>query len=114
MNIFSQRARLADAWAENVRLTISDGQIKKIRIGVKPDSTDIKVDTLLPALANLHSHSFQRAMAGMTEYRSAGRENFWTWRELMYRFLDHLTPEDIFAIAALTFMEMQKSGYAAV
>ena len=114
MNIFSQRARLADAWAENVRLTISDGQIEKIRIGVKPDSADIKVDTLLPALANLHSHSFQRAMAGMTEYRSAGRENFWTWRELMYRFLDHLTPEDIFAIAALTFMEMQKSGYAAV
>ena len=114
MNIFSQRARLADAWAENVRLTISDGQIKKIRIGVKPDSADIKVDTLLPALANLHSHSFQRAMAGMTEYRSAGRENFWTWRELMYRFLDHLTPEDISTIAALTFMEMQKSGYAAV
>ena len=114
MNIFSQRARLADAWAENVRLTISDGQIEKIRIGVKPDSADIKVDTLLPALANLHSHSFQRAMAGMTEYRSAGRENFWTWRELMYRFLDHLTPEDISTIAALTFMEMQKSGYAAV
>ncbi|MDG1936988.1 MAG: formimidoylglutamate deiminase [Paracoccaceae bacterium] len=114
MNIFSQRARLADAWAENVRLKISDGQIKKIRIGVKPDSADIKVDTLLPALANLHSHSFQRAMAGMTEYRSAGRENFWTWRELMYRFLDHLTPEDISTIAALTFMEMQKSGYASV
>ena len=114
MNIFSQRARLADAWAENVRLTISDGQIEKIRIGVKPDSADIKVDTLLPALANLHSHSFQRAMAGMTEYRSAGRENFWTWRELMYRFLDHLTPEDISTIAALTFMEMQKSGYASV
>ena len=114
MNIFSQRARLADTWAENVRLTISDGQIEKIRIGVKPDSADIKVDTLLPALANLHSHSFQRAMAGMTEYRSAGRENFWTWRELMYRFLDYLTPEDISTIAALTFMEMQKSGYASV
>ena len=114
MNIFSQRARLADAWAENVRLTISDGQIEKIRIGVKPENADIKVDTLLPALANLHSHSFQRAMAGMTEYRSAGRENFWTWRELMYRFLDHLTPEDISTIAALTFMEMQKSGYASV
>ena len=114
MNIFSQRARLADRWAENVRVTVSDGQIEKIEIGVKPDSADTKVDTLLPALTNLHSHSFQRAMAGMTEYRSAGRENFWTWRELMYRFLDHLTPEDIFAIAALTFMEMQKSGYASV
>jgi formimidoylglutamate deiminase len=114
MDIFSQRARLADKWAENVRVTISDGQIEKIRIGVKPERADKKVDTLLPALANLHSHSFQRAMAGMTEYRAAGRENFWTWRELMYRFLDYLTPEDISAIAAQTFMEMQKSGYASV
>ena len=114
MNIFSQRARLADRWAENVRVTVSDGQIEKIEIGVKPDSADTKVDTLLPALTNLHSHSFQRAMAGMTEYRTAGQENFWTWRELMYRFLNHLTPEDISAIAALTFMEMQKSGYASV
>ena len=114
MNIFSQRARLADRWAENVRVTVSDGQIEKIKIGVKPESADTKVDTLLPALTNLHSHSFQRAMAGMTEYRTAGQENFWTWRELMYRFLNHLTPEDISAIAALTFMEMQKSGYASV
>ena len=114
MNIFSQRARLADRWAENVRVTVSDGQIEKIEIGVKPESADTKVDTLLPALTNLHSHSFQRAMAGMTEYQTAGQENFWTWRELMYRFLNHLTPEDISAIAALTFMEMQKSGYASV
>jgi formiminoglutamate deiminase len=114
MDIFSQRARLANKWAENVRITISNGHIKKIEVGVQSKSEDIKVDTLLPALANLHSHSFQRAMAGMTEYRARGRENFWTWRELMYRFLDHLTPEDISAIAALTFMEMQKTGYASV
>lgn len=114
MNIFSQKARLTDGWVENVRVTILDGHIEKIRIGVKPKSKDIRVDTLLPALANLHSHSFQRAMAGMTEYRAAGRENFWTWRELMYRFLNYLTPEDISSIAAQTFMEMQKSGYAAV
>ena len=53
------------------------------------------VDTLLPALSNLHSHTFQRAMAGMTEVRKAGRDSFWTWRELMYRFMDRLTPEQI-------------------
>ena len=114
MFIFSQRARLEDTWAEKVRVKISGDRIEEIKIGVKPENSDIRVDTLLPALANLHSHSFQRAMAGMTEYRVAGRENFWTWRELMYRFLDFLTPEDIFSIAAQTFMEMQKSGYASV
>ena len=114
MFIFSQRARLEDTWAEKVRVKISGDRIEEIKIGVKPENSDVRVDTLLPALANLHSHSFQRAMAGMTEYRVAGRENFWTWRELMYRFLDFLTPEDIFSIAAQTFMEMQKSGYASV
>lgn len=77
-------------------------------------SGDERVDVLLPALGNLHSHAFQRAMAGMTETRAAGRESFWTWRDLMYRFLDRLTPDQIEAIAALVFMEMQEAGYAAV
>ena len=53
-------------------------------------------------------------MAGMTERRAEGRDSFWTWRTLMYRFLDHLTPDQMQAIAALTFMEMQEAGYAAV
>lgn len=75
---------------------------------------DMTVDTLLPALSNLHSHSFQRAMAGMTEFRAAGRDSFWTWRELMYRFVNRITPEQMKAIASLVFMEMQEAGYAAV
>ena len=53
-------------------------------------------------------------MAGMTEYRISGRDSFWTWRELMYRFLDQLEPEHFAAIASQTFMEMQLSGYASV
>ena len=53
-------------------------------------------------------------MAGMTEYRKAGRDSFWTWRDLMYRFMDRLTPPQIEAIAALVFMEMQEAGYASV
>ena len=114
MNIFSRRARLGNAWAVNVRLRIAQGKIATIASAAEPQAGDVIVDTLLPALANLHSHSFQRAMAGMTEYRAQDRESFWTWRTLMYRFLDHLSPDHIAAIAALTFMEMQKAGYAAV
>ncbi|HET7409667.1 MAG TPA: formimidoylglutamate deiminase, partial [Paracoccaceae bacterium] len=75
----------------------------------------IGVSILLPAPGNLHSHTFQRAMAGMTEARGpAGRDSFWTWRELMYRFLDRLGPDEIEAIAALVFVEMLEAGYAAV
>jgi formimidoylglutamate deiminase len=65
-------------------------------------------------MVNLHSHAFQRAMAGMTEYRSAGQDSFWTWRTLMYRFLDRLSPEDVQAIAAMVMLETAEAGYAAV
>lgn len=112
--IFAERALLAEGWAGNVRLTVSEGAIAEIETGAAARPGDAMVDTLLPALANLHSHSFQRAMAGMTERRMRGRDSFWTWRDLMYRFTAALTPEQIEAIAALTFMEMQEAGYAAV
>ncbi len=114
MNIFASRAYLSDGWSNDVRLTLDGTEITEIASNATPQTDDTRVDTLLPALSNLHSHSFQRAMAGMTEFREKGRESFWTWRTLMYAFLDHLTPDHISAIAALAFMEMQKAGYAAV
>lgn len=114
MRIFAKRAYLGSGWAHDVGLTLHGDEITKIEPLTQAVQGDICVDTLLPALCNLHSHSFQRAMAGMTEFRAKGRESFWTWRDLMYRFLDHLTPDQIGAIAALAFMEMQKSGYGAV
>ena len=110
--IFANRALLSAGWAENVRLRIESGSISEINVGRQAQSDDVIVDTVLPALANLHSHSFQRAMAGMTEYRMAGRDSFWTWRDLMYRFAANLTPEHIEAIAAFVFLEMQEAGYA--
>ncbi|MGM0560927.1 MAG: formimidoylglutamate deiminase, partial [Pseudomonadota bacterium] len=72
-------------------------------------------DCLLPAPGNLHSHSFQRALAGLTERRGpGGQDSFWTWRQLMYAFLEKLTPDDLEAIAALAFMEMLEAGYGGV
>ena len=113
--IHARQALLATGWAQDVRLSLGDGgTIAAIHPGADPAPGDTRVDTLLPALGNLHSHAFQRAMAGMTERRAAGRDSFWTWRELMYRFMDRLTPEQIEAIAALVFLEMQEAGYAAV
>jgi formimidoylglutamate deiminase len=114
MKIFAKRAYLNNGWATDVRLIIHAGEIAEIKTSTQPKPGDVTVDTLLPGLSNLHSHSFQRAMAGMTEFRAKGRESFWTWRELMYRFLDHLTPEQVGAIASMAFMEMQNAGYAAV
>ncbi|MFP7571069.1 formimidoylglutamate deiminase [Marivita sp. S2033] len=112
--IFAKHAKLPDGWARDVRITVSSGAISEIERNHTAQTGDVVVDTLLPALGNLHCHSFQRAMAGMTEYRKAGKDSFWTWRDLMYRFTAHLTPEQIEAIAAFVFLEMQEAGYASV
>ncbi len=112
--IFAKQALLADGWATNVRVALRAGAISALTPGQKPQPGDSRVDTLLPALANVHSHSFQRAMAGMSEYRRAGRDSFWTWRDLMYRFSAHLTPQHVEAIAAMVFLEMLEAGYASV
>jgi formimidoylglutamate deiminase len=112
--IFAKKALLQNGWTTNVRVCVEHGSISEIATNAKPLPSDANVDTLLPALSNLHSHSFQRAMAGMTEFRAAGRDSFWTWRELMYRFVNRITPDQMQAIAALVFMEIQEAGYAAV
>ena len=109
--LIAQTALLPDGWASNVRISIRDGRI----VDVTPDTDDAPTHALiLPAPSNLHSHSFQRAMAGMAEHRTAGQDSFWTWRTLMYRFLDRLNPDQIQAIAAQVFVEMLEAGYAAV
>jgi len=115
--LFAEQALLPDGWARNVRIVVDDaGVIASVTPHSAPQPSDLNLQSrlLLPALCNVHSHAFQRAMSGMTEYRSAKHDDFWTWRTLMYRFLDVLTPDHIEAIAALVYVEMLEAGYAAV
>lgn len=112
--IFAKRARLPQGWAHDVSLKIEGGRIISIAANGVAGANAVRVDTLLPAPGNVHSHSFQRAMAGMTEHRTAGRDSFWTWRDLMYRFAQNMEPGEVEAIAALVFMEMLEAGYASV
>ncbi|WP_299890275.1 formimidoylglutamate deiminase [uncultured Ruegeria sp.] len=112
--IFAKHALLNTGWVTNLRLEIDAGHISSLQKDSVAQPGDITADTLLPAMANLHSHAFQRAMAGMTEHRMVGRDSFWTWRELMYRFTAHLNPDQIQTIAALVYMEMQEAGFASV
>ncbi|MGC6528641.1 MAG: formimidoylglutamate deiminase [Paracoccaceae bacterium] len=114
MTIFAENALLPEGWTSDVRVSFASGRIGKVTRNTKPEGGDTLVPVLLPAISNLHSHTFQRAMAGRSEYQFAHADSFWTWRTLLYRFLNHLTPEHIEAIAAQAFVEMQKAGYAAV
>ncbi|MEP3296519.1 MAG: formimidoylglutamate deiminase [Pseudoruegeria sp.] len=114
MKIFAQTALLPSGWAEDVLIKVlSDGRIGSVHVGTKASSQATKVRVLVPAPVNAHSHGFQRAMAGLTERRGpAGTDSFWTWRRLMYRFLNQLTPDHIEAITAFVQMEMLEAGYA--
>lgn len=114
--IHASNALLPDGWSKDVRVEIGpDGRIASVAAGAAFVPGAVRVPFLLPALSNLHSHTFQRAMAGLTETRGPSEhDSFWTWREVMYRFLDVLTPDEIEAIAAFAFMEMQEAGFSAV
>jgi formimidoylglutamate deiminase len=112
--LWAETALTAAGWQEAVRVEIGqDGRIAAVTAGAPPEGERLAI--LLPAPTNLHSHAFQRAMAGLTERRGPDpRDSFWTWRALMYRFLDRLTPDDVEAIAAFVQLEMLEAGYAAV
>ncbi|MEM6303244.1 MAG: formimidoylglutamate deiminase [Pseudomonadota bacterium] len=109
--INAKSALLPNGWATDVGITISEGRIAEV--GALSEN-GMAVDVLLPAPVNLHSHAFQRAMAGLTERRGEqASDSFWTWRQLMFRFLDQLTPDDVQAIAAQVQMEMLEAGFGA-
>ena len=116
-HIFAKKALLPNGWSNNVIIEIDQsGLISNVteNNNHKVDA-DLNEEIILPAMNNLHSHSFQRAMAGLTEARSPqGNDNFWSWRNLMYQFLDVLTPEEIYSITLFSQMEMLQSGYVGV
>lgn len=103
-----------NGWQADMHVCIGkDGRIEQV--GKLDAVTQTTVDLLLPAPTNLHSHAFQRAMSGLTEARGPDpSDSFWTWRRLMYRYLDQLTPDHLQAIAEMVFMEMLEAGYASV
>ncbi len=108
------QACLEEGWARRVRLTIQDGRIAAIDTEVEPGPEDERHAVALPGMPNLHSHAFQRAIAGLTEWRGQTGDNFWSWRDRMYRFLERIGPDEMQAIATLAYMEMLEAGYTRV
>ena len=106
------RVLTPDGWLAPGRVEIDDdGRIAGVGAG---DAGERIGGIALPGMPNLHSHAFQRAMAGLTERAGPGGDSFWTWREVMYGFVDRLGPDAAGAIAAQLYCEMLKAGYTAV
>ncbi len=112
--IHAKQVLTPQGWQDDLEITI-DANGRIAHVGMQRQAPTDRVSLLLPAPLNLHSHAFQRAMSGLTEARGPDpRDSFWSWRRLMYKFLDQLTPDHVQAIAALVFMEMLEAGYGAV
>ncbi len=114
VSIVFDEALLPQGWARDVRITVADGVIASVETAVAPTAADTRYAIGLPGLPNLHSHTFQRGMAGLSEMRGPANDTFWTWREVMYRFLDRLMPDDVEALAAQAFVEMLEGGFTRV
>ena len=112
--LFLDTALLPVGWAADVALDIEAGEIVALAQGAAAAGRERLRGIALPGLPNLHSHTFQRAMAGRAETRGPAGDDFWTWRQVMYGFLQKLTPEDVEAIAAFAMMEMLEAGFTSV
>ncbi|MSP45498.1 MAG: formimidoylglutamate deiminase, partial [Xanthobacteraceae bacterium] len=107
-------ALLPDGWARDVRIEITDAAIRSIATSVASSPGDERHAIAVPGVASVHSHAFQRGMAGLAEVRGSTADTFWTWRDTMYRFALSMTPEDVEAVALQLYCEMLEAGFTRV
>jgi formiminoglutamate deiminase len=112
--LFFEEALLASGWAMDVRIEVAGGVIASLQTNVRAAAGDERHAVGLPGMPNLHSHAFQRAMAGFAEVRGPADDSFWTWRKRMYRFALAMSPEDVQAVAGLAYVEMLEAGFTRV
>lgn len=112
---FATRALLEDGWRHNVVIEVNE---RGVIVGLTPGSEQGRAQLLngpvIPAMSNLHSHAFQRAMAGLTEIATNPEDSFWSWRDLMYRMVAQLSPQQVGDIARWLYIDMLKGGYTQV
>jgi formimidoylglutamate deiminase len=114
-SLFAPAIRLPEGWAENVRLEVdANGIITSLTANGDASGAERLRGPVVPGIPNLHSHAFQRALAGLGERRGRDGDDFWSWREVMYRFLDRLTPQQVQVIATHLYVEMVEAGYSRV
>jgi formimidoylglutamate deiminase len=112
--LWFESALLPGGWARRVRVSGRHGNIRSVEADVDPADSDERHAVGIPGLPNLHSHAFQRAIAGLTERRGPSEDSFWTWRELMYRFVERMDPDQLEAVTALAFAQMLEGGFTRV
>src|SRR5207244_2582291 len=116
MKLFARDALLPSGWVRDVVIGIgNDGVIESVDVAfAEPTDAERVQGPLLPGMPNAHSHAFQRALAGLTERGGPAHDDFWSWRTAMYRFLQHIGPDEHEAISSQVYLEMLRAGYTSV
>jgi cytosine/adenosine deaminase-related metal-dependent hydrolase len=112
--LYFEEALLGPGWAAGVRIETAAGLITAVATGTRPGAGDERHAIGLPGMPDLHSHAFQRGMAGLAETRGPAQDTFWTWRQLMYRLALAMSPDDVQAVAGLAYVEMLEAGFTRV
>ena len=114
-SFFASHALLPTGWARDVRFeTDARGYLVSVAAGKSAEGASTLPGPVLPGLADLHSHAFQRAMAGLGERAGPQSDNFWAWRDIMYRFIRRLSPRDVEAVATQLYVELVRHGFTSV
>ncbi len=112
---FFASAWLPAGWRHRVRVAVRDGIITEVYCATTAAPGDTHLALVIPGVPNLHSHAFQRAMAGLAERRGPnGTDDFWSWREVMYRFLGRIDADELETIAAYAYADMLEAGFTSV
>jgi len=111
---FADQALTASGWANNVKISVSNGVISRLQSNQTSQGCQLLSGPVLPGMVNLHSHAFQRAMAGLAEVCLDPKDSFWSWRDLMYGLVAKLNPQQVRQIATYVYIEMLKAGYTQV
>ncbi len=111
----AEQALLPSGWARDVLLEVdAQGSLQRISTNAEAGTAERLNGPVIPGMPNVHSHAFQRSMAGLTQRGGPAADSFWSWREQMYRFLERLTPDDVGVIATQLYIEMLERGYTSV
>ncbi len=121
---FFKSALLPKGWCQGVRVSTSEGVFKAVETNCQARPEDRCFNQVIPAIPNVHSHVFQRAMAGLSEYRKAPMvgslnsggsvDSFWSWRDLMYQLAQQMDGQSLYQIAVQCYTQMRDAGYASV
>ncbi len=113
MKIYAKDILLANGWATNKTLILENGVITQIEDGQISGAQSVS-GPVVPGMVNLHSHAFQKAFVGLTEFQANPEDSFWSWRDAMYKLLKCITPDDLNTIANYLYIEMLLQGYTSV